>query len=38
MSKFFRAIKCDENNLPQLGQSARELGVRPNVDIPVVIG
>jgi hypothetical protein len=35
MSKLFRAMKYDENNLPQLGQSARELGVRPNVDIPI---
>jgi hypothetical protein len=35
MSKFFRAMKSDNNNFPQLGQSARELGVRPNKDIPI---
>lgn len=28
-------MKSDDNNLPKLGQSARELGVRPNVDIPI---
>jgi len=35
MSKLFRAMKCDENNLPLLGQSASKLGVRPNKDIPI---
>jgi hypothetical protein len=28
-------MKSDNNNFPQLGQSARELGVRPYKDIPI---
>ena len=32
---LFRAMKSADDNLPVLGQSARELGARPNQDIPV---
>ena len=32
---LFRAMKSADDNLPVIGQYARELGVRPNIDIPV---
>jgi hypothetical protein len=32
---FYRSMKHNSDRLPQLGESARELGVRPNRDIRV---
>jgi hypothetical protein len=32
---FYRSMKHNSDRLPQLGESAQELGVRPNRDIPV---
>jgi hypothetical protein len=35
MIQLFRSMKEDAGNLPALGGSARTLGVRPGVDVPV---
>lgn len=35
---LFRAMKIDMNGLPTVEASARGLGARPNVDIPVIEG
>jgi hypothetical protein len=32
---YYRFMKSDLDRLPQIGESARELGVRPDRDIPV---
>lgn len=32
---YYRSMKSDLDRLPQIGESARELGVRPDRDIPV---
>lgn len=32
---YYRSMKTDPDRLPQIGESARALGVRPHRDIPV---
>jgi hypothetical protein len=34
MRQLFRAMKEDAHGMPQLGASARNLGVRPGIDVP----
>jgi hypothetical protein len=34
MPQLFRAMKEDDQGLPQIGPSARTLGVRPGADVP----
>lgn len=33
--RLYRSMKVAEDGLPELGRSARTLGVRPQIDIPV---
>lgn len=35
VDRLFRSMKVDTDGLPSLGPTARELGVRPDLDIPV---
>src|SRR5262245_14787333 len=35
MTQLFRAMKEDDQGYPEVGPSARTLGVRPSVDVPV---
>lgn len=37
MPRLYRAMKEDPQGMPQLGASARTLGVRPGIDVPATM-
>jgi hypothetical protein len=37
MPRLYRAMKEDPQGMPQLGASARALGVRPGIDVPATL-
>jgi hypothetical protein len=37
MRQLYRAMKEDAYDMPQLGASARNLGVRPGIDVPATV-